>query len=166
MRSTFQRFMVGAGVAVAAFSATGCGSDSDPVGPVDPEDLTFHVSLGVNLSEMTKTASGLYYLDMVVGTGEEAEEGREVTVHYTAWLHDGTLIDSSRTFDDPFSFILGVGEVIPGWEEGIPGMKVGGERKLVIPYQLAYGASGNPTVPPYATLVFDVELLEVVVPSE
>jgi FKBP-type peptidyl-prolyl cis-trans isomerase len=126
--------------------------------------LSFAPALGVNLDEMIKTASGLYYRDLVVGEGAEVQVGSAVTVHYTGWLHDGTLLDSSRTFDDPFTFTVGAGEVIQGWDEGLQGMKVGGERKLVIPSHLAYGSKQSGPVPPYATLVFDVELLEVVNP--
>jgi peptidylprolyl isomerase len=152
-------------VALAAgvfYMAAACGSEGNPTGPVDPEDLIFHISLGVNLSQMTRLASGLYYQDLPAGTGTEAETGKNVTVHYTLWLHDGTKIDSSRDSNHPFTFTIGIGEVIQGWELGIPGMKVGGKRKLVIPSSLAYGSSGSGgRIPPYATLVFDVELLGV-----
>jgi len=103
------------------------------------------------------------------GTGSEAVSGRVVTVHYTGWLHDegatdkkGTKFDSSRDRNDPFSFRLSAGEVIPGWDQGVAGMKVGGQRTLTIPPQLGYGARGaGGVIPPNATLVFDVELLGV-----
>ena len=143
---------------VLAFALAGCGDSS--TGPKDPTDLNFAASLGVNLAEMTKTASGLYYKDLVVGPGAEAEPGEEVTVHYTGWLHDGTKFDSSVDRGQPSTFFLN--EVIPGWQEGVPGMRVGGKRKLVIPPDLAYGAAGRPGIPPHATLVFDVELLAIV----
>jgi peptidylprolyl isomerase len=111
---------------------------------------------------MITTQSGLQYQDVVVGTGAEAVAGKSVTVHYTGTLQDGTKFDSSVDRNQPFTFTLGAGEVIPGWDEGVAGMKVGGKRKLVIPPELAYGAQGRPPViPPNATLNFDVELLEV-----
>lgn len=98
----------------------------------------------------------------VVGTGAVAESGRSVSVHYTGTLADGRKFDSSRDRGKPFDFVIGTGMVIPGWERGITGMKVGGRRKLVIPPALAYGARGSGTaVPPHATLLFDVELLSV-----
>jgi FKBP-type peptidyl-prolyl cis-trans isomerase len=107
--------------------------------------------------------------DSRVGTGAEAVAGRTVTVHYTGWLYDnsrpdkkGTQFDSSRGSGDPFSFRLGAGQVIRGWDEGVAGMKVGGQRTLTIPAELGYGAQGaGGVIPPNATLVFDVELLDV-----
>lgn len=110
----------------------------------------------------TTTASGLIYEELSVGTGAEAASGQHVTVHYTGWLMDGTKFDSSKDRDDPFEFSLGAGQVIKGWDEGVAGMKVGGRRKLTIPPQLGYGARGaGGVIPPNATLVFEVELLEV-----
>lgn len=104
-----------------------------------------------------------------VGTGTEAQRGHRVTVHYTGWLYDqsqpdrkGPQFDSSRDRDEPFAFELGAGQVIPGWDEGVPGMRVGGQRTLTIPPQMAYGASGaGGVIPPNATLLFDIELLDV-----
>jgi len=108
------------------------------------------------------TASGLKIEDSVVGTGEEAVAGKTVEVHYTGTLEDGTKFDSSHDRRKPFSFKLGAGMVIKGWDEGVAGMKVGGKRKLVIPYGLAYGERGHPPViPPKSELTFDVELLRV-----
>jgi FKBP-type peptidyl-prolyl cis-trans isomerase len=138
-------------------STAGCLGDAE--GPVDPTDLTFATSLGVNLAEMTKTTSGLYYKDEVVGTGTQAQAGFGVSVAYTGWLHNGQQFDSGVF---PIQR-LGFGEVIAGWDEGIPGMRVGGRRLLVIPSHLAYGPSGagNGVIPPYATLVFRTELRSV-----
>jgi FKBP-type peptidyl-prolyl cis-trans isomerase FkpA len=108
------------------------------------------------------TDSGLQYQDIVIGTGAEALPSATVTVHYTGWLTDGTKFDSSVDRNKPIEFVLGTGHVIPGWDEGITGMKVGGQRRLLIPPDLAYGEDGYPPViPPNATLIFDVELLDV-----
>ena len=107
-----------------------------------------------------KTASGLSYTDIVVGTGAAPVSGKQVTVHYTGTLEDGKKFDSSVDRGQPFVFRIGAGEVIPGWDEGIMSMRVGGKRKLVIPPQLGYGAAGaGGVIPPNATLIFDVELL-------
>jgi FKBP-type peptidyl-prolyl cis-trans isomerase len=119
-------------------------------------------STAIGGGNMITTQSGLQYQDVVVGTGAEAVAGKSVSVHYTGTLQDGTKFDSSVDRNQPFTFTLGAGQVISGWDEGIAGMKVGGKRKLVIPPDLAYGAQGYPPViPPNSTLNFDVELLEV-----
>jgi FKBP-type peptidyl-prolyl cis-trans isomerase FkpA len=108
------------------------------------------------------TDSGLKYEDLSVGDGAVAEAGQSVTVHYTGWLQNGSVFDSSVERDDPFRFRLGKGQVIRGWDEGITGMRVGGRRRLTIPPQLGYGAAGaGGVIPPNATLVFEVELLGV-----
>jgi FKBP-type peptidyl-prolyl cis-trans isomerase len=96
------------------------------------------------------------------GTGEAARKGEKVTVHYTGWLTDGSKFDSSVDRDDPFVFVLGAGQVIQGWDEGVATMKVGDKVKLTIPHHMAYGEQGYPgAIPPKATLLFDVELLKV-----
>lgn len=108
------------------------------------------------------TPSGLTYVDHVVGTGDLAVAGQTATVHYTGWLTTGQKFDSSVDRGQPFSFPLGAGRVIKGWDEGVQGMKVGGKRKLTIPADLGYGARGaGGVIPPNATLIFDVELLGV-----
>jgi FKBP-type peptidyl-prolyl cis-trans isomerase len=108
------------------------------------------------------TPSGLEYLDVVVGTGAVAKAGQQVSVHYTGWLADGSSFDSSVSRGQPFAFALGRGQVIKGWDEGVSGMRIGGKRRLIIPAALGYGARGAPgAIPPNATLIFDVELLDV-----
>ena len=113
------------------------------------------------------TASGLQDHELTEGSGAEATAGTHVTVHYTGWLQQsdgsaGTKFDSSKDRNEPFDFPLGAGHVIKGWDEGVQGMKVGGVRKLVIPAALGYGARGaGGVIPPNATLIFEVELLEV-----
>ena len=112
------------------------------------------------------TTSGLQYEDVTVGSGAEAKAGNYVSVHYTGWLYQngvkGAKFDSSKDRNDPFAFPLGAGHVIRGWDEGVQGMKVGGQRTLLIPAELGYGARGaGGVIPPNATLKFDVELLAV-----
>jgi FKBP-type peptidyl-prolyl cis-trans isomerase len=113
--------------------------------------------------------TSLQITDAKIGSGAEATRGKNVVVHYTGWLYDpgkpdkhGKKFDSSRDRNDPFQFRLGAGQVIQGWDQGVGGMKVGGQRTLVIPSELGYGARGaGGAIPPHATLVFDVELLDV-----
>ena len=110
------------------------------------------------------TASGLQYEDVTLGSGAEAKSGSHALVHYTGWLYDGgkagNKFDSSKDRGQPFSFPLGAGHVIQGWDEGVVGMKIGGTRMLVIPPGLGYGARGaGGVIPPNATLLFEVELL-------
>jgi FKBP-type peptidyl-prolyl cis-trans isomerase len=110
--------------------------------------------------QQVTTESGLKYSDLVVGNGREAALGDTATVHYTGWLTDGKKFDSSVDRKEPFSFRVGAGQVIKGWDEGVTGMKVGGKRKLTIPPDLGYGPRGaGGVIPPNATLIFDVELL-------
>jgi peptidylprolyl isomerase len=116
----------------------------------------------VNEDDYTVTDSGLKYYDLVEGEGDMPEDGQTVVVHYTGWLEDGTKFDSSLDRGEPFSFPVGQGSVIAGWDEGVATMKVGGKRQLVIPPDLGYGEAGaGATIPPNATLIFEVELLDI-----
>ena len=127
------------------------GPEGAPVSPtaVDP-------------AEFTTTNSGLKFVDLVVGSGAVPQPGQTVTAHYTGWMLDGTKFDSSLDRGVPLSFPIGQGNVIAGWDEGLATMKVGGKRQLVIPPELAYGANGaGGIIPPNATLIFEVELLDV-----
>ena len=127
--------------------------------------LTLAVGVGGSMAESNQevtTPSGLKYVDQTVGTGDVAVVGKNVSVHYTGWLENGKKFDSSVDRGQPFSFPLGAGRVIKGWDEGVQGMKVGGKRKLTIPSDLGYGSRGaGGVIPPNATLIFDVELLGV-----
>jgi FKBP-type peptidyl-prolyl cis-trans isomerase len=112
--------------------------------------------------EGVKTDSGLQYWDIKIGTGEEAKSGDKVKVHYTGWFTSEKKFDSSVDAQQPYSFTLGQGNVIKGWDEGVAGMKVGGKRQMRIPPELAYGEQGfKNIIPPNATLIFDVQLLAV-----
>ena len=147
--------MRGSTVALFALILTACGGSDGNSGAAAGGDFK------VDSAALTKTASGLQYQDVTVGNGAEAREGQLAVVHYTGWLTDGTKFDSSRDRGQPFSFPIGAGQVIAGWDEGVAGMKIGGRRKLVIPSNLGYGDMGSPPViPAGATLVFDVELLD------
>jgi FKBP-type peptidyl-prolyl cis-trans isomerase FkpA len=127
-----------------------------------PASGGFSAELGIDTMTLVRTASGLRFVDVAKGQGEEASAGRVATVHYTGWLTDGKKFDSSRDRGEPFSFAIGAQQVIAGWDEGVAGMRVGGRRKLVIPPDLGYGAAGAPPdIPPNAVLVFDVELMDV-----
>jgi FKBP-type peptidyl-prolyl cis-trans isomerase len=112
------------------------------------------------IGQPTKTASGLIYETLKEGTGPTAASGQTVTIHYTGTLTDGTVFDSSREGNKPpFSVVIGTNQVIPGWEEGVPGMKVGERRKLTVPPGLGYGSQANGKIPPNSTLIFDLELM-------
>jgi len=114
-----------------------------------------------NENEVT-TASGLKYIDIVIGEGSSPKKGDDVTVHYTGILTDGRKFDSSVDRNSPFTFTLGIGEVIKGWDEGVLSMKTGGKRKLIIPPELGYGSRGaGGVIPPNATLIFEVELISI-----
>ena len=147
-------------LAVLSAAVLACGGSADR--DKTPESAGFSAALEIDTTALTSTPSGLRYQDVKQGDGAEATADRTVSVHYTGWLPNGEKFDSSRDRNQPFGFTLGAGQVIAGWDEGVAGMKVGGRRKLVIPADLGYGTAGAPpAIPPGATLVFDVELLDV-----
>jgi FKBP-type peptidyl-prolyl cis-trans isomerase len=150
-----------AGSLALVLLVAGCGSDTVTTAP-DITKTTFAPSLNVDISTMTKTADGMYYADSVVGSGATAGPDNTVSVQYIGWLVNGTEFDASADHGgQPLQFTLGAGQVIPGFDEGITGMKVGGWRKLVIPPGLAYGRSGSGPIPGNAILVFNVQLTNV-----
>jgi FKBP-type peptidyl-prolyl cis-trans isomerase len=157
--------VVAAAALAAAVACNGAQDERAPVAeePAAPDQVarTYAPELNVDVDRMERAEGGLRYEDVQEGTGEMAEPGRTVVVHYTGWLPDGTQFDSSHDRAQPLDVVLGQGRVIRGWDEGIVGMREGGTRRLVIPHGMAYGASGMGPIPPRATLVFDVELLEV-----
>ena len=140
-------------------AASGAGATATPSTPSTPAPAAAATPTG---GKVHKLPSGLQYEDMVVGSGKMAEPGMNVSVHYTGWLTDGTKFDTSLDRNQAFQFQLGAGMVIRGWDEGVKGMRIGGKRKLTIPPDMGYGAQGaGGVIPPNATLVFDVELLDV-----
>lgn len=156
-----------AGPLLVALIVLGCnGDDGGAPGGQDQTGDSEGRPPAVSGEEQT-TASGLKFIEIQEGTGPAPQAGQTVSVHYTGWLEDGTKFDSSLDRGQPFQFVLGVGQVIPGWDEGLATMKQGGKRRLIIPPELAYGEqgiqdqTGRDVIPPNATLTFDVELLEV-----
>ena len=151
-----RRGVVAAGLLAIATLVAGCGPAANRYTAEQAE-------------RVRTTIETVQMRDIVAGKGEAAEPGRRLVVHYTGWLYDsatpdhrGMSFDSSRTSGRPFDFVLGASQVIPGWERGVAGMREGGTRELTIPARLAYGAEGSPPViPPDATLVFEIELVEV-----
>jgi FKBP-type peptidyl-prolyl cis-trans isomerase len=139
---------------------TACASTPWQGSLLDPAQLTFSEELGIDLAQMEQPEPGLYVLDAAVGVGAAANRTSRVWIHYVVWLPDGTVVDTS-VGGDPFHFRLGGNEVIKAWNMAIPGMKTGGRRWLVVRPGLAYGSRGSGRVPPNATLVFEVQLMNV-----
>ena len=155
------RWILGPASLVLSGAVAACaGGSGEPAVPIP--DLSFAPELGVDLDQMVLSPSGLYLQDLEVGRGEEARSNRSVTVHYVGWFPDGQAFESSLGSGEPVTFTLGRREVIRGWEEGVRGMREGGQRRLVIPSRLAYGRRGlDDLVPPNAVLVFQIQLLAV-----
>lgn len=139
----------------ATLLLAGCGGDNDGPTGLGPDD-PFAPELGIDLASMTQTASGMFFKDIVVGTGTEVSSGVNVFVEFTGWLKDGSEFDSGA-----FDFDVGVGAVIPGFDEGVMNMRVGGVRKIVLPPDLAYGSAGTRGIPGNATLIFEIEVTSV-----
>ena len=161
--------IVAAVALLAAIALSGCSSaPTQSAQPAAPAPSSTEASAAPESTAPTSSAattpSGgkLKITDLKVGKGAAAKTGQTVTVNYTGWLMDGTKFDSSLDRNQPFAFPLGAGKVIPGWDQGVVGMKVGGKRELIIPPQLGYGSQGaGGVIPPDATLKFDIELLSV-----
>lgn len=148
---------------LVAVALAGCASgagDRAALPPTDPSEIVFAPELEIDLATFERTRNGLYVQDVEIGDGPSARRDSRVWIHYAGWLPDGTLVDTS-VGGDPFHLRLGGDEVIRGWNEGIVGMRRGGTRRLVIPPRLGYGSRGTARVPPGATLVFLVELVDV-----
>ncbi|SRR4030042_6115073 len=153
---------VGGGIYVASNKSQDLQNSPLPTLAVSATVVPAVEPTGAGASEAVTMENGLKIEDEISGTGVEATAGKNVTVHYTGTLTDGTKFDSSLDRGVPFTFKLGSGEVIAGWDQGVAGMKVGGKRKLTIPPSLGYGAGGaGNVIPPNATLIFEIELLKV-----
>jgi FKBP-type peptidyl-prolyl cis-trans isomerase FkpA len=158
MRAPSRVFRRHVATGILSVAAIACGDSTAPGAPSNPATETYATSLGVNISQMTKVSDNLYSQDLVVGTGTTAVNGKNLGVTYTGWFVNGTQFETN-VGGQPFTFVLGFGNVIEGWDKGLVGMKVGGKRRLVIGSALGYGVSGRGSIPPNTTLVFDVQLL-------
>lgn len=174
MRKNLALLILAGALAPVAFAACGGDDDDDDTADTPTTAASSPTTTGgspspaasategpITLQNPTTTESGLQYEDVVVGTGASPQTGFRVTVHYTGKFLDGKTFDSSVDRGQPFTFVLGVGQVIKGWDEGVATMKVGGKRNLLIPSALAYGSRGQGPIPPNTDLYFEVELLSV-----
>ena len=176
MRTKLPRLILLAALPATMFVAAACGSDDDDetvpgtasattaaerTPTPSPSKTTTSSTGAITLTNPTTTASGLKYEDVVVGTGASPKNGQRVTVHYTGTFLDGKKFDSSRDRGQPFNFVIGNGNVIKGWDEGVLTMKVGGKRNLEIPPALGYGSRDYGPIPGNSTLLFEVELIAV-----
>ncbi|MHB8839329.1 MAG: FKBP-type peptidyl-prolyl cis-trans isomerase [Gemmatimonadaceae bacterium] len=165
MRAARPVLLAFAAILLAGCNGSNTGTTTAPdtnVYTADPATSNYAASLNVNISAMTKTSSGLYYRDLITGTGATAAAGYTVRVEYSGWLVNGQQFDTSSGRTPPyFEFLLNAGKVVKGWDEGVQGMKVGGKRQLVIPPGLGYGTNGSGSIPGNAILVFEITLLQV-----
>lgn len=150
---------LGVGLMLVAGCAGGPGP-APPAGPSAPEEIVFAPELGVDLDAMERTSAGLYLQDLRVGEGFAAQRTSLVAVRYVGYLPDGTIFDATGD-GEPFRFRLGSNEVIRGWNQGIPGMRMGGIRRVIVRPELGYGSRGRGRVPPSTTMIFDVQLVDV-----
>ncbi len=171
LRNRLALLILAGALAPVAFAA--CGGDDDDTADTPTSSATSPTTGGspspaatategpITLQNPTTTPSGLKYEDIVLGTGASPQQAGRVTVHYTGKFLDGKKFDSSVDRGQPFTFVIGVGQVIKGWDEGVATMKVGGKRNLIIPAALAYGSRGQGPIPPNTDLYFEVELISV-----
>lgn len=159
-RSIYAALALAAALLAAAACAGGPQYSPQNPAPYDPESITFADTLAVDLAAMEKTPLGLYIEDLTGGDGATAQRGNLVSLHYIGYLPDGTVFDAS-VGGEPLQFRVGADEVIRGWNLGVPGMRVGGIRRIVIRPSLGYRGRAMGTIPPNTTLVFDMKLLEV-----
>lgn len=145
----------------ALFAASGCGGTDSTGGDASAtvEETTFASSLGVDIPNSIRTENGAYYRDMVIGTGASVSAGQLLNIKYSAWLSDGTPLAGNAGTNTTLPFHLGIHEVISGWDEGIPGMRVGGKRQIIVPPALAYGGGGSGPIPGNAVLVYVIEIV-------
>jgi len=141
------------------FIFAGCLDSSAPGEVVPIEETNFASALGVDLSKSTRTPNGVYYRDLVVGTGAVVTNGQTLDVRYTGWLSSGFQFDSNSSEAAPYAFVLGTGNVISGWHDGLQGARVGTTRQLIIPSSMAYGPGGNGPIPGNAVIVFNIEIV-------
>lgn len=146
--------------AALVLSLIGCNGEAGLTDP-DITGIAFAPALNVDLSQMTKTTQGIYHRDLVAGSGDVVQGSSRIQAHYTGWLPNGTKFDENLAPSVPLNVQLGQGALIAGWEIGIPGMKVGGTRQLVIPPSMGYGAAGRGPIPPNSYLVFTVEMVSI-----
>ena len=139
--------------------AAGCLDSTSPGDPVPIEETSFASALGVDLTQSTRTTNGMYYRDLVSGGGAVITNGQLIDVRYSGWLSSGFQFDTNIGDALPYSFVLGTGNVIQGWHEGLQGAKIGSTRQLIIPATLAYGPGGYGPIPGNAVTVFKVEIL-------
>ena len=156
-------------VVLAAVLLTACARGEEPAAEApqgvefppelaEPQLLSYHPDLEVDITAMRRRASGLWLQDLEPGEGDTVKAGALVSINYTGWLHDGTLVETNAD-RVPFSFRVGIGDMLAGWDEGIVGMRAGGKRKLILPYQLGFGEMGEGEIPPFAVLVYEIELV-------